>query len=196
MTDTANASGKVCLGMITTAHGIKGEVRVRAFTADPRALCDYGALTDERGRVLKLKLRGQPKGEMMVAAIEGITDRNAAEAMRNTRLFVDRAALPVADDGEFYHADLIGLRAETPEGELLGSVVGLQNFGAGDLLEVMPVGKSANRDIVFVSFSDDSVPVVEIAAGRLVMAPGFWLGGAAGEAERDDGLAEESGSQP
>lgn len=185
---------KVCLGMITTAHGIKGEVRVRAFTADPRALCDYGPLTDERGRVLKLKLRGQPKGEMMVAAIEGIADRNAAEAMRNTRLFVDRAALPMPNESEFYHADLIGLRAETPEAVVLGAVVGLQNFGAGDLLEVMPVGKSANRDIVFVSFSSDSVPEVDIPGGRLVVAPGFWLGDADG-AKPDDGLEEEeSGS--
>lgn len=180
---------KVCLGMITTAHGIKGEVRVRAFTADPRALCDYGPLTDQRGRVFKLKLRGKPKGEMMVAAVEGIADRNAAEALRNTQLFVDRAALPKTAESEFYHADLIGLRAETPEGRALGEVVGLQNFGAGDLLEVMPVGKSANRDIVFVSFSADSVPEVDVAGGRLLVAPGFWLGDAEAEAQ-DDGLEE------
>lgn len=184
------AEEKVCLGMITTAHGIRGEVRIKSYTTDPVALGDYGPLTDRSGRVFKLKLRGKPKGEMVVAAIEGIADRNAAEALRNTELFIDRARLPALDDeDEFYQSDLVGLRAETPEGDVLGEVVGLQNFGASDLLEVMPVGKSASRDIVYVSFSPDSVPEVDIDGGRLVVAPGFWLGDASGP--QDDGLEEQ-----
>lgn len=178
---------KVCLGMIVSAHGIKGEVKLRSFTADPRALTDYGPLTDQSGRVFKLRLRGQPKGEMLVAAVQGVTDRNAAELLRGIQLFVDRAALPPADeaDGEYYHEDLVGLAvhaAEDEGGETLGSVVAVRNFGGGDMLEVLPVGGRGGRDTVYVPFSDDAVPQVDVAAGRLTVAPGFWLASEAGDA--------------
>jgi len=181
---------KVCLGMIVSAHGIKGEVKLRSFTADPLALTDYGPLTDQSGRLFKLRLRGQPKGEMLVAAVQGVTDRNAAELLRGVQLFVDRAALPPADeaDGEYYHEDLVGLAAyaakdETgAEGQALGSVVAVRNFGGGDMLEILPVGGRGGRDTVYVPFSDDAVPDVDIAAGKLLIAPGFWLAPEAGDA--------------
>ncbi|MBX3453917.1 ribosome maturation factor RimM [Ferrovibrio sp.] len=181
---------KVCLGMIVSAHGIKGEVKLRSFTADPRAVVDYGPLTDQSGRVYKLRLRGQPKGEMLVAAVQGVTDRNAAEALRGIQLFVDRAALPPAAeaDGEYYHEDLIGLAVHAAGdgqglgGQILGSVVAVRNFGGGDMLEVLPVGGRGGRDTVYVPFNDDAVPEVDVAAGRLTVAPGFWLVSEAGDA--------------
>ncbi len=171
--------------MIVSAHGIKGEVKLRSFTADPLALTDYGPLTDQSGRPFKLRLRGQPKGEMLVAAVQGVTDRNAAEALRGIQLFVDRAALPPADeaDGEYYHEDLVGLAAYAAEDDRkLGDVVAVRNFGGGDMLEILPAGGRGSRDTVYVPFSDDAVPAVDIAGGRLTVAPGFWLAPEAGDA--------------
>lgn len=184
---------KVCLGMIVAAHGIRGEVKVRSFTENPHALTGYGPLTDPSGRVLKLKLHGAAKptagGAMLRASVEGVTDRNGAEALRNTRLMVPRSALPAAAEGEYYHADLVGLQAETPVGEALGRVVAVQNFGAGDLLDILPAGAVSTRDSVLVPFTDAAVPTVDLAAGRLVVNPAFWLAAddRDGPAEAEDG---------
>lgn len=184
---------KVCLGMIVAAHGIRGEVKVKSFTESPRAITSYGPLTDRSGRVLKLRLRGAPKGEMLIAAVDGVTDRNAAEALRNTELFVPRRMLPRAEAGEYYHADLVGLAAETLEGALLGRVVAVRNFGAGDMLEIEPAGaQGGSRDTVMVPFTDPAVPEVDVDAGRLRIDPAFWLEATAADtAER--GMEDGSG---
>jgi 16S rRNA processing protein RimM len=105
---------------------------------------------------------------MLVAKIDGITDRDQAAALTNLRLFVPRARLPAPDDGEFYYSDLIGLRVEDETGAVLGTVRGVENFGAGDLLDIAREG----ADSVHVPFTDDFVPSVDIAGGRVVIAPG------------------------
>src|SRR5688500_6123917 len=116
------------MGRIGAAHGIKGEVRIQSFTEDPLALVSYGPLsTDKPGLTIKL----------LVARLEGVNDRNAAEKLNGVELYVDRALLPETDDeDDFYHADLIGLKARLADGSEIGEVMAVPNFGAGDLLEI------------------------------------------------------------
>jgi 16S rRNA processing protein RimM len=105
-------------------------------------------------------------GKGVVARIEGVTDRNAAEALKGTELYVDRDRLPAATEGEFYHADLIGLDAVDPDGKAIGSIVAVQNFGAGDLLEVRLAGSTRTE---LVPFTEAAVPTVDMSAGRAVV---------------------------
>lgn len=160
---------RVCLGAIAGAHGVRGQVRIKAFTEMPEDLTAYGPLGDEAGRRrFRISLVGQSKGNLL-AKIAGVTDRNAAEALRGTRLYVARDALPAPEDDEtFYHADLIGLLAETPEGEVLGRVRQIHNFGAGDVLEVVPEDAGEVR---FLPFTKAVVPELDLAGGRLTVVP-------------------------
>ena len=159
---------RICLGVITGAHGVRGLVRIKSFTAAPGDIAAYGPLDDEAGtRRFEVAVKGEAKGAVP-AALAGVEDRNAAEALKGTRLYVDRAALPPPqDEEEYYHADLIGLRAEDATGRNLGRVVAVHNFGAGDLLEIeRPDGTE-----LLLPFTKAAVPSVEIAAGRLTVEP-------------------------
>ncbi len=160
--DQAGGIKRVLLGAFANAHGIRGEVQVRTYTGTPESIASYGPLSDKEGRrTFKLKVvRVTDKG--IIARVEGIADRNAAETLKGIELYVDRAKLPAADEGEYYHADLIGLRAASPEGEDIGKIIAVANFGAGDLLEVLLAGGTATE---YVPFSDACVPSVDIAAG-------------------------------
>lgn len=156
----------ILLGRITGAQGIRGEVVVHSFAAAPEDIGSYGPLFDAGGaRSFKLKVvRLTPKGAV-IARIAGVEDRNAAEALKGVELYVSRDKLPAPDDGEFYHADLIGLAVESPEGIALGEVVAVQNYGAGDLLEIrLPDGRATE----LVPFTDSFVPSVDIAARKVV----------------------------
>lgn len=170
----------VCVGAIAAAHGIRGEVKVKSFTADPLDVGAYGPLTTDRGLVLKLKpLREQ--GDGVIARVDGIEDRNAAEALRGLKLFVPRAQLPeTQDEDEFYHADLLGLGVEDQSGVKIGRIRSIQDFGAGDMLEItLEQGGSA-----FLSFTREMVPTVDIKAGRVIaVPPEGWLDEPAREGE-------------
>ena len=163
----------ILLGQITGAHGIRGDVILRTFTADPADIAAYGPLTDASGaRPLALSVvRVSDKG--VVARVKGVADRNAAEALKGRELFVARSKLPKADEAEYYHADLIGLKAVTPEGVEIGRVIAVQNFGAGDLLEIK---MSGGKDAEFIPFTDACVPDVDIAAGRVTVVPPVMTG--------------------
>ena len=154
---------RIVLAHVASAHGIRGDVVVRAHTVDPEDLASYGPLTDASGkRTLEIKsLRVTAKG--VVLHFAGIDDRNAAEALRGMELYVDRSALPPAEEGAYYHVDLIGLEVVSPEGTQLGTIIAVQNFGAGELLEIKRTGAN---DTEFVPFTDSFVPTVDIAAGR------------------------------
>ncbi|HUG62154.1 MAG TPA: ribosome maturation factor RimM [Methylomirabilota bacterium] len=158
----------VLIAEIGAAHGVRGEMRVKAHTADPMAIADYGPLRDDKGRAYEVRTMRPLKDDMLVVAFKGVADRTAAEALTRTRLYVDRSALPeTEDDDEFYHADLLGLSVVTVAGEPVGTIVAVPNFGADDLLEVArPGGKS-----IFVPFTRAVVPTVDIAGGRVVIAP-------------------------
>ena len=163
----AGAAGRerILLGRIAGAHGIRGEVLIRAFTARPEDIAAYGSLDDGGGRTFRIEsARATPKG--VVARIAGIGDRNAAEALKGAQLYVDRDRLPDLDEGAFYHADLIGLAAVDAEGRPLGEVVGVHNYGAGDLLELC---LAASGKTELVPFTEACVPEVDLATGRAVV---------------------------
>ncbi len=177
---------RVLLGQITGAHGIRGDVIVRTYTADPADIATYGALTDkdgERPTTLTI-IRVSDKG--VVARVKGVTDRNGAEALKGRELYVTRSKLPKAAEAEYYHADLIGLEAMTEDGQLFGRVAAVQNFGAGDLLEIK---LSDGRGIEFIPFTNACVPDVDIAAGRLTVVPPVMTGKP--EAPEDGGATDE-----
>jgi len=164
MSDTTKL---VCLGVVTAAHGVQGAVRIRSFTEAPEDIVRYGTLTDEIGtRSFDLRLVGTAKG-VVIVRIAGIDDRNQAEALRGLRLHLPRAALPQTEAEEYYHADLIGLEAVLGDGTPVGRVRAIHDFGAGDTLEVTRPGAPP----VMVPFTRAVVPIVEPAAGRLVLDP-------------------------
>ena len=157
----------VLLGEIGAAQGLKGEVRIRSFTQDPAAIAGYGALEDERGRAIEIEhVRVTPKA--LVARIKGVTTREGAEALTHTKLYIARGRLPAREEEEWYHLDLIGLAAIGTDGETIGSVVAVHNFGAGDLIEVQPAAGGAT---LLVPFTRNSVPEVDVEGGRLTLVP-------------------------
>lgn len=158
---------RVLLGEIGAAQGLKGEVRLRSHTQEPAAIARYGALLDEEGRAIEIEsVRVTPKA--LIARIKGVTTREGAEALNRTKLYVPRERLPAREEEEWYHADLIGLAAIGQEGEEIGRVVAVQNFGAGDLIEIKPASGGAT---VLVPFTRDTVPEVDVEGGRLTIAP-------------------------
>ena len=157
---------RILLGRIAGAHGIRGEVLIKTFTEAPENVGAYGPLSDESGtRTFKLKsARATPKG--VVARLQGVDDRNGAEALKGVALYIERERLPAAAEGEFYHADLIGLAAVDGDGKPIGEIVAVQNYGAGDLLEIRLAGASKTE---LVPFTDAVVPEIDIAARRIVV---------------------------
>ncbi|MGE3833045.1 MAG: ribosome maturation factor RimM [Parvibaculaceae bacterium] len=156
---------RVCVAQIGAAHGLRGGVHLRSFTADPEAFATYGPLeTEDRSRRLEIESMRATKDGFTVRFHE-VTKREAAEALRNVNLYVERAALPPAEDGEFYHADLIGLRAVKADGETFGEVVAIHNFGAGDIVEL----GLKDGGTVMLAFDEATVPQVDIAGGRIVV---------------------------
>ncbi len=165
----APANSRICVGKIGAAHGIQGEVKLFSFTADPLAVGTYGPLESADGtRAVEIEAL-RPAKDCLVARLKGVADRAAAERLRNLELFVPRGRLPQpADNDEFYHADLIGLTVLDTQGAALGEIVAVQNFGAGDLIEVqLPDG----GERVMLPFTVAAVPVVDIAGGRVVIDP-------------------------
>lgn len=159
-------SRDVLLAAIIGPHGLAGEVRVKTFTTAPEALDAYGPLHSEDGAVFTVVQLRPTKADEAVVRFAEVGNRTASEKLKGVRLFVARAALPAAEDDEFYHADLIGLRAEDGEGRVLGTVAAIHNFGAGDVLEIT----RADGDTVMLPFTREVVPAIEIAAGRVMIA--------------------------
>ncbi|KQV09788.1 hypothetical protein ASC89_01370 [Devosia sp. Root413D1] len=156
------------MGRIGAAHGIKGEVRIQSFTEDPLALASYGPLsTNKPGLTIKI-LAARTTTNVLVARLEGVNDRNAAEKLNGVELYVDRALLPDTDDDDFYHADLIGLKARLADGSEIGEVMAVPNFGAGDLLEIRD---PRSGDTYLYPFSKAVVPEVRVADGYLLIDP-------------------------
>lgn len=185
------ADAQICVGMIVGAKGVQGAVRVKPFTDDPKAVAAYGPVTDSRGRSHHLTITGRAKG-VVIARIQGVADRDAAEALKGERLYVARTALPSLEEETYYHADLIGLTVVRTEGGEIGTVKAVHNFGSGDLLEIA----TASGREALVPFTRAAACRVDLAAGVIVIdpaAPGVDLSdleggeaGKAGEGERND----------
>jgi 16S rRNA processing protein RimM len=159
---------RICVAQIGAPHGIRGEVKLKSFTADPLAVKDYGPLTSEDGSTQFEIEAVRPAKAHLVARLRGVNDRNAAERLTHLKLFIPRDRLPPPEAGEYYHTDLIGLAAVTSAGDEVGTVVAIHDFGAGDILELRP---RAGGPTLMLPFSDTYVPEVDIAGGRIVVAP-------------------------
>lgn len=156
----------ILMGRVGAAHGIRGEVRLQSFTADPAAILDFSPLATDRDGLTVTLISVRPHKNMLVAKIEGVTDRNGAEALNGVELFAPRDALPAeAEEDEFYHADLIGLTARTPDGAELGMLTAIHDFGAGDILEIVPSRGKA----LMVPFTRAAVPAIDFDAGSVTI---------------------------
>ncbi len=179
---------KVCVGQFTGAHGVRGMVKLRSFTADPAAVASYGPLSDEAGRrSFRVALAGAAK-DAFLARVEGVTTREEAQALAGLNLFVDRDALPEPEDEEeFYHADLIGLRAERADGTAFGTVAAIHDFGAGDVLEIR-----TDRGVEALPFTRACVPVVDVKGGRVVVDPPAVIEARPEESDGEESDGEEA----
>lgn len=161
-----NVTGNLVLvGAVSGARGLKGEVRIKSFTEDPMAIATYGELLSEDGsRRFKIKITGSAKGQLL-AKVANVNDRTAADILKGTRFYITRDILPKAEEGEFYHSDLIGLSAVGLDGSDLGKITAIDNYGAGTFLEVEA------EESFLVPFTKEAVPEVLISEGRVVIDP-------------------------
>jgi 16S rRNA processing protein RimM len=159
----------VLLGVFGAAQGVRGEVRVKSYTANAKALGAYGALTDKAGvRRFAFQTLRPLRDDMLAARLDGVSTREAAEKLNGVEIFARRDQLPPPDEDEFYYDDLVGLTAMTPEGAVVGRVVALRNFGAGDILEIAPAGGGETR---LLPFTKTVARDIDFAGGRIVLEP-------------------------
>ena len=157
------AGDRVLLGIVAAPHGVRGLVRIRSFTEDPMAVAGYGPLSDETGKKrFTVEALSASRGAVL-ARIDGVADRNAAEALRGVKLYVERERLPATGDKEWYEADLVGLKAVGKDGRDWGKVVAFHDFGAGSVMEV--------SGGAMLPFTDDVVPEIDVEGGKVIVDP-------------------------
>ncbi|MDD9912606.1 MAG: ribosome maturation factor RimM [Alphaproteobacteria bacterium] len=158
--------GYICLGVVTGAHGIKGEVKLKSFTDDPVDVGCYGCLTTQDDQKFSLKnVRSGAKGSI-IAKIEGVDDRNASEALKGTALFITREALPNSDNHDILYVDFIGLTAQYENGDVLGEVIEIFHNGAHEVLEI----QTKEGSVVLVPYVDEFVVSTNISRNVIVLA--------------------------
>ncbi|HYP58287.1 MAG TPA: ribosome maturation factor RimM [Beijerinckia sp.] len=154
----------ILVGRFGAPHGVRGELRLKSFTSDPRAIGAYKPLFDAEGaRQFTIASLRLVKGDMLVAQVDGVTSRDSAAALTNLELFVPRAALPEAAEEEFYLADLIGLDV-SDAGETIGQIIDVLNFGGGDILEI---ARGEGGETLLLPFTKEVVPVVDLKGRRV-----------------------------
>jgi len=159
----------VLLGVFGAAQGVRGEVRIKSYTDEPKAIGSYGPLTDKAGgRRFTIASLRPLREDMLVARLEGVATRNDAEALTGVEIFARRDQLPPPDADEFYYDDLIGLAAVTREGAPLGRVVGLSNYGAGDILEI---AGGEGGETMLLPFTKAVAPEIDFSRGVIVIEP-------------------------
>ncbi|MCR6733769.1 MAG: ribosome maturation factor RimM [Afipia sp.] len=156
---------RICVARIGAAHGVRGEVKLWPFTEDPMAVIDYGPLSSKDGARQFEVVRARIAKDHLVAVLKGIATREDAERVNGIELYIARDKLPPAEAGEYYHADLIGLRAIDDAGAAIGKVLALHNFGAGDIIEIAP----PSGPTLLLPFTDAVVPTVDLAEGHVVI---------------------------
>jgi 16S rRNA processing protein RimM len=168
---------RVLLGVVAAPHGVRGLVRIKSFTEDPMAVATYGPLSDESGKKEYRVEALSAARDAVLARIDGVADRTAAEALRGLRLYVERKRLPQAGEREWYEADLIGLEAVGTDGRNWGKVIAFHDFGAGSVMEV--------TGGVMLPFTDEAVPEIDVTGGKVLVDPpaGLLAGGGAKEDE-------------
>jgi 16S rRNA processing protein RimM len=160
----------IIVGKIVGAHGIRGELKLASYTADPRAIAEFPLLHSEDGkRTFRLKVRGAASAQgkdYLIVQIEGVTDRNAAELLKNITLTVPRDALPEAEEDEVYHEDLVGLAVKLADGTVFGRVAAVQNYGASDIIEIAREGQKQTE---MFAFTDENFPEINLRDGWLLL---------------------------
>jgi len=170
------SQGRLLLGIVAAPHGVRGLVRIKSFTEDPMSVAAYGPLSDETGKkTYRVEVLSVAR-DAVLARIEGVADRTAAEAVRGLRLYVERSALPETGEREWYEADLVGLAAVGRDGRDWGKVAAFHDFGAGLVMEV--------SGGAMLPFTDETVPEIDVEGGKVVIDPpaGLLAGGEAKEA--------------
>jgi 16S rRNA processing protein RimM len=158
---TSASTARVAVGVFGAPHGVRGEMRLKSFTGDPLAITDYAPLTDKSGqRRFVLKKARSFKDDLLIVSVEGVADRDAAAKLTNLEVFASRELMPEAEEDEFYHADLIGLQAKDAAGKIIGFVLAMHNFGAGDLIEIKPIDGSQT---IVLPFTKAIVPEIDLA---------------------------------
>jgi 16S rRNA processing protein RimM len=158
---------RIRVARIGAAHGIRGEVKLWSFTQDPMAVADYGPLETEDG-AQRFDIEAlRPAKDFLVARIAGVDDREAAGKLSNLDLFVPREKLPPIEEADtYYHADLVGMAAVTPDGVALGAVTAIHNFGAGDLIEIASI---AGGEPLLLPFTEMVVPKIDTALRQITV---------------------------
>lgn len=169
---TSDPKTLICVAAIAGAFGVKGEVKLKSFTEDKADCLSYGPLLDENGAIFLTPLSHRVLSKFVAVSAKEITTREQAEALKSTKLYVPRSALPDPDEDDFYYSDLIGLDVKSTDGKRIGKVIAVHEYGAGDMLEVQPhkdkkTGKRATS--FFHPFTKSAVPKVDISAGRIVI---------------------------
>jgi 16S rRNA processing protein RimM len=162
------SDGEILVGVVGAPHGVRGEVRLKSYTEDPMTVAGYPTLRTRHAATRRLRITAARlvKDVMLVVRFADVNDRDAAQALTNVQLFIDRADLPATGEDEFYHADLIGLSVVATDGTVLGVVASIMNHGAGDLVEVSP----ETGDTFLVPFTRAFVPTVDLRERRLVLS--------------------------
>ncbi len=156
----------ISLATVIGPHGLKGEVRLKLFTDSVDKLSAYGPLRTPDGQALRIQSARDSKAGEAIAAFAEIADRDAAESLRGKDLMISREALPETDSNEYYHTDLVGLRADDSESRTIGRVRAIHNFGAGDVVEI----ERPDGDSVLLAFTRENVPLIDLSGGRIVVA--------------------------
>ena len=160
---------RVTVAVFGAAHGVRGELRLKSYTGDPAAFARYGPLQESAGkRSFSIASHRHVRDDLFVVSVAGTGDRTAAEALNGIELTLPRSALPPPGEDEFYHADLIGLAVQSPDGDRIGRVQAVLNFGAGDILEV---ATPAGQDNLLLPFTKAAVPSIDFTAGILTAVP-------------------------
>ena len=166
------ASTHVLVGVIVGAHGIKGEVKLKSFTSDPSSIGRYGPLQSKSGQIFEIT-KIKPAKDGFIATLKGVTDRNQSELLRGTELFVAREKLPKLKSSEAYAHDLMGSDVLLEDGSLLGKLIAMPNYGAGDLLEVE---LGSNTETILIPFTSAFVPQSDFTSGKItVVLPEGYL---------------------
>ncbi len=176
---------RVCIGAFAGAHGVRGEAKVKTFTADPRAIADYGSVdSEDKKRSFTLKLIRSLKPELVLVSSPEIVSREDAAALAGTRLYVPRDRLEPPEEDEFYYADLVGLAVRVPDGELVGKIAAVHNFGAGDIIEMREIPNHKGSHLV--PFTTKAVPDIYVKNGYIVLHPDY-LPSVSGDDEEQKG---------
>ena len=166
MPDVKPPQNPILLGVVGGAHGIKGEVRIKSFTEDPTDIKAYGPLFDAKGNKYTIRTARIQKN-VVVVTINEISDRNGAELLNGTELFVDRSALPEDEEDEFYQSDIVGMAVESVDGAAIGTVIAFHDFGAGEVIEIKPERGAS----VMIPFSEAAVPDIDVERRVMIVEP-------------------------